>query len=156
AVIGDLAGLRVDQLEDERTTAQRGRVVQQARKLCLGQTASGAEEVELGRAVLALVIELPASALDHAAGGEPGAPAVVEELDERAVELAEETDADAGLAGEFGEGGQIDVLLAGVVDLDERQRDEAEGVAAVDDALGVELVLGHGGVEGLGGVGQDE
>src|SRR5262249_44157132 len=92
----------------------------------------------------------------HAARREPDAAAVAERLDERAVEFAQEAQADAWLGGEVGEFRDADVLLASVVDLDERQRDEAEGGSPVDDALRVAWVLGQGRVEELAGVGQDE
>ena len=71
--------------------------------------------------ILVGVVELPACALDHAARRENHPPLVAEDLEKRAVHLAQETQADVRLRGDDREVGDGHFALACVVDLDERQ-----------------------------------
>ena len=52
--------------------------------------------------------------------------------------------------------GHGDIAFAEIVDLDQRQRDEAVGMAAIDDALGEKLMLLLRRVQSLAGVGQHQ
>ncbi len=146
----------MDQLENQRVVVEQRSIVEQTRIALGGDPASGADVVEAGAILAAFLALTRGSSFDDAARREPDPAIVTEDLHQRTVDFPQETQPHLRFVRQRGQVVDGDIAFAEIIDLDKGERNEAIGIAAIDDAFGVKLVLCLRCVQGLAGVGQHE